>query len=131
MARPQNSPRGLFQKERIDVGSQQLTYNSTALILNAGIQIAGAGGLITANSTGLTTAGTVETGGALTLGGTLIGSDASGAIVLETTAVLPGDVSADGAGIMLVANSTGSALAINTTGTTWVYANTTTANPAA
>ena len=109
MARPQNSPRGLFQKERIDIGSQSLTYNSTGLILSSAL----------------------TTGGALTLGGALVGSDATGAVILDTTAALPGNVTAGGAGIMLVANSTGTALVINTTGTTWVYANTTTANPAA
>ena len=108
MAHPQSSPRGLFAKERIDVGSQQLTYNSTAMIFSAGVQITGAGGLITANSTGLTTAGTV------TLGGMLIGSGSAGALVLDTTAALPGNVSADG--FVLVENSTGKNLAINTTG---------------
>jgi len=113
MAHPQSSPRGLFAKERIDVGSQQLTYNSTAMIFSAGVQITGAGGLITANSTGLTTAGTV------TLGGALIGSGSAGALVLDTTAALPGNVSADG--FVLVENSTGKNLAINTTGTTWVF----------
>jgi len=114
MARPQNAPKGLFSKQRIDVGSQTLTYNSTALILENGIQVSNAaGGLITANSTGLTTAGTV------TLGGMLVGSGSAGALVLDTTAALPGNVSADG--IVLVENSTGKNIAINTTGTTWVY----------
>ena len=108
MARPQNSPRGLFQKERIDVGSQQLTYNSTALLISGGLTAVGA----------------------VTLGSTLLSGDATGAIILDTTAALPGNVSADGAGILLVSNSSGTALVINTTGTTWVYANTTTANPA-
>ena len=29
MARPQNAPRGLFAKNRVDVGNLELTYNST------------------------------------------------------------------------------------------------------
>ena len=120
MAHPQSSPRGLFAKERIDIGSQQLTFNSTSLNLSGGIKVnSSAGGLLTANASGLTI------GGALTLGGTLIGSDATGAVLLETTSALPGNVTAGAAGILLVTNSTGTSLAINTTGTTWVYMGTT------
>ena len=39
MAHPQNSPRGLFAKNRVDVGKLELTYNGTnkgLLFTNAG-----------------------------------------------------------------------------------------------
>jgi len=146
MASPQNSPRGRFAKERVDVGSQQLTYNSTTLNLSGGIKVSGAaggvitanstsanfakgvkvsngaGGLLTANSTGLTLAGT------LTLGGAITGSDSTtNGIVLTATAALPGDASLEG--FAFLSNSTGNALLINTTGTTWKYLNVTAAQP--
>lgn len=54
MAHPQNSPRGYFSKKRVDVGSQQLTYNSTALILSGGVRLNNKStGQLTCNSTGV------------------------------------------------------------------------------
>lgn len=60
MAHPQNSPRGLFAKARIDAGSQGLTFNSTALILTGGIRLNDkASGQLTSNSTGVNFPGAV------------------------------------------------------------------------
>jgi hypothetical protein len=101
MAHPQSSPRGLFAKQRIDVGSSQLTYNSTALILNNGIKISNAQTL-TGNTTGV------------------IFSDVLGA--------LPGNVN-NSALIGMLTNSTGHALVIATTGTTLKYLNVTSVLP--
>jgi len=101
MARAQNSAKGLFAKDRIDVGSNSLTYDSTSLILSAGLQISAAQ-TITANSTGLVFANPVS--------------------------ALPGSVD-NGVLIGLVRNSTGVALFINSTGTTHVYLNVTSIQP--
>jgi len=52
--RPQNSPRGLFAKSRVDIGALSLTANSTAVTLSGGLYVSGkAKGLLSANSTGL------------------------------------------------------------------------------
>lgn len=60
MARGQNSPRGLFVKNAINVGAQGLTANATHLILTGGIKLnAAANGAIVANTTGVTFAGTI------------------------------------------------------------------------
>lgn len=101
MAHPQSSWRGLWAKARIDIGSSQLTYDSTGLILNAGIKISNAQTL-TADSTGI-----------------VFGNPAS---------ALPGSVDG-GVQIAMISNSTGVALAVNSTGTTWKYLNVTTAQP--
>lgn len=101
MAKPQSSPRGFWAKNRFDVGSNQLTGNSTALILNAGIKISNAQ-TITGNSTGL-----------------VFGNPAS---------ALPGNVD-NGVLIGLLSNSTGVALFINSTGTTHKYLNVTSVQP--
>ena len=55
MAHPQNSPRGLLSKSRIDVGTFTITANSTALLLPAtGFQMAALSSLkVTSNSTGI------------------------------------------------------------------------------
>ena len=55
MEHPQNSPRGLFAKKRIDAGSQSLTYNSTGLILGGALFVSGQTtvGKVSANSTAL------------------------------------------------------------------------------
>jgi hypothetical protein len=100
MAHSQSSPRGLWAKDRIDIGANQLTADSTALLLSAGIQISGAR-YITADSTGF---------------------------VLTSEAALPGDVDG-GVQFTMISNSTGVAMAINSTGTTWKYLNVTDAQP--
>lgn len=54
MAHPQSSPRGLFAKRRIDVGTSQLSFNTTGLILSAGLMVSDkTAHKITANSTGI------------------------------------------------------------------------------
>lgn len=54
MAIPQNSPRGLFAKKRIDVGAQNMTANSTAVIFSGAVAFSGVSSkTITANSTGI------------------------------------------------------------------------------
>ncbi len=96
----QNSPRGLFAKERIDVGSNQVTGNSTALVLSQGVKISDAQTL-TGNSTGI--------------------------VHGDPEAALPS--TDEGAAWTIISNSTGVALAINTTGTTWKYLNVTSVQP--
>jgi len=54
MAHPQSSPRGYFAKKRVDVGSHNLTYNSTAVVFSGAVAFSGvAAKTITANSTGI------------------------------------------------------------------------------
>ena len=54
MAHPQSGPRGLWAKQRIDVGSQSLTYNSTAIRVSGALGIgAYTTAYINANSTGI------------------------------------------------------------------------------
>lgn len=54
MAHPQSSPRGLFAKSRIDVGLQNMTANSTAVIFSGRVAFSGVSGkTIYANSTGI------------------------------------------------------------------------------
>ena len=101
MAHPQSSPRGLFAKNRIDVGSQQITQNSTALILSGGIKISNAQ-TFTGNSTGL-----------------VAGNAAS---------ALPGNVD-NGILFGILSNSTGVALFVNSTGTDHKYLNVTSIQP--
>jgi len=101
MARPQSSPRGLFAKQRIDVGSAQLTYDANGLVLNGGVKISNAQTL-TANSWGL-----------------VFGNPAS---------ALPGNVD-NGVLLGLISNSTGVAGFINTTGTAHKYLQVTSVQP--
>jgi hypothetical protein len=101
MAHPQSSPRGLWAKNRIDIGANQLTGNSTALVLSAGIKVSNAQTL-TGNTTGV-----------------VFGDPAS---------ALPGSVD-NGVLIGVLSNSTGVALFINSTGTTHKYLNVTAAQP--
>ncbi len=54
MAHPQSSPRGLFAKQRIDLGGQSLTYNSTAIRVSGSLGIGSyTTKYINANSTGI------------------------------------------------------------------------------
>lgn len=100
MAHPQSSPRGLWAKNRIDIGANEVTGNSTAVLFSKGVQISGAR-YITADSTGF---------------------------ILTAEAALPGNVDG-GDQFTLISNSTGAAMAVNTTGTTWKYLNTTDSQP--
>ena len=101
MAHPQSSPRGLWAKNRIDIGASNLTADSTGVTFSAGVKISNAQTL-TGNSTGL-----------------VFGDPAS---------ALPGNV--DNAVLVgVISNSTGVALFLNSTGTTHKYLNVTTAQP--
>ena len=53
MATPQNSPRGLFAKSRIDVGAWSITQNSTALIMPNSVRIGSKATYLSSNSTGV------------------------------------------------------------------------------
>ncbi len=97
---PQTSPRGLRAFNAIDVGSNRITGDSTALLLSQGIQISGAR-YITADTTGF---------------------------VLTAEAALPGNVDG-GIQFTMIDNSTGVAMGINSTGTTWKYFNLTDSQP--
>ncbi len=101
MAHPQSTPRGYIATQRLDVGSNQLTGNSTALILNAGVKISNAaGGQLTANSTGLIAPGSIfpsaNAGAAVTANSTSVIVSAlqigawSTAITVDSTGILLG-----------------------------------------
>lgn len=54
MAHPQSSPRGLFAKSAVAIGTHQLRYNSTAVIFPGRVAFSGVSGkTIYANSTGI------------------------------------------------------------------------------
>lgn len=79
MAHPQNSPRGLFAKARIDTGTQTLTFNSTALILEGGVRLNdAANGQLTSNSTGVNFPGSLF----------LTGQAVKGKLSANSTAIL-------------------------------------------
>lgn len=104
MARPQTTNRGARAAERIDIKANQLTNNASGLRLNLGLALSGEGtDYITQNSTSVNFPSGVR-------------------FHLETAAPsgrqYPGTV-------YMVGNSTGNLLAINTTGTTWAYIQTT------
>lgn len=134
MARPQNSPRGNFAKNKITVGSQELTNNSTALILAGGLTVS-ALRTMTGNSTALVLDGglTVSSLRTITGNSTALVLDKgvkisnsqtitanSTAILLPTRSTLP--TTRQVGGLVFVSNSTGKMLAYHSTGTTWVYA---------
>ena len=80
MARPQNSPKGLFAKNRVDVGNLEFTYNGTV--------------------DGLTFTNTDDTHATAVPGNVRIATNPT---------LVPGN------------NSTGRFLALNTTGTSWLF----------
>ena len=92
MAHPQNSPRGLWAKNRLDIGDNEITHDATGIVLSAGIKISNKQS-VTANSTGF---------------------------IFSTVAAKPAARSS--AKWAFFRNSTGvNNLAINVTGTTWKY----------
>jgi nitrous oxidase accessory protein NosD len=117
MPHPQSSPRGYFAKKRIDVGTSQFTFNSTALLLDDGVRLNGqANGLLTANSTGVIFAGAAFISNQTTIGKLSANS---------TSLTLPGNWKMTGshANAIFTANSTGikigtKYISTNTTGTT-------------
>lgn len=100
MAHPQSSGRGYISHDRVDIGAQQLTDATTALSLSGAVTLNGLQKL-TGNSTGIVH-GNPET-------------------AIPTTD--------NGAAWTVISNSTGVAIAVNTTGTTWKYLNVTSVQP--
>jgi len=106
MAHPQTTPRGVIAARLIQLNdtsgnSTNLTQDSTGVVLSGGVKLNSAR-IITANSTAYT---------------------------LTAESVLPGNVDG-GVAFTIVSNSTGVAMAVNTSGTTWKYLNVTTKQPA-
>ena len=99
MAHPQGTPRGYFAKKRIDVGSSQITYNSTGLVLSAALYLSGAtGSKMTGNSTGVIAVGSV----------TVSNQAVFGKVSANSTAlVLPNSVRVGAKTTYLSSNSTG------------------------
>jgi len=93
MAHVQSSPRGAFGKERIEVGAQALSANSTALLV----------------------AGQIRVNGARYLGGNSTG------YLLTPEATLPTTDGGDYKVTLVVTAGGTASLAVNTTGTTWKY----------
>lgn len=124
MAHPQSSPRGLWAKERIDVGANQITGNSTALVLSAGLTVSNAQTL-TGNSTTLIVSGGIKVSNAQQLT-----ANSTGFIAGNAASALPGNIDN---GILwgIGSNTTGVFLFVNTTGTEHQYVNTTSVQPTA
>ena len=123
MARPQNAPKGLFVKDQINVGTSELTGNSTGnLLLSGGVQLSGVStAILTADSTGNVSA---------SAGVKLSGEDTL--LTANSTAII-GSVARltlNSMDMRLASNSTGVGLQINTTGTTWLWTSTTSVGPA-
>ena len=148
MAHEQNSPRGLWAKKRIDIvgsSSDTITGNSTGIVLGAGIKISNrANATITGNSTGIVLVAGIKisnqanatiTGDAsgIVVAGAIkisnkksISANATG-LILPTSAAIP--TARSSCKFAILTNSTGNAVLINTTGTTWKYLNVTSVLP--
>lgn len=110
---PQNSPRGLFAKKRLVVGSDGLAFTSYANSTS----------LIAANSTGLTVAGGVRLNGARYIRAN------STAYLFTAQAAKPSTRTA-GFNWTFITNSTGvNGIALRTTATTWKYVSVTSVLP--
>ena len=124
MAHPQNSPRGLFAKQAI------LVEEGVGILF--GDYDTGSSALLTASASGLEVAGSVKISGQTlaTISGDARGLSLSGSSILFSA---PSDAIPSGvdraATLWMVSNSTGFAVTVNTTGTTWKYLNTTDAQP--
>ena len=128
MAHPQSSPRGYVAKQRIDVAGAQATADTTGnLRLNAGLALSGeTTDIITQNSTALLLAGGLalsgETTDVITQNSTAVAMPSG--LTLKNLSAAPATRYAPGSAVF-VTNSTGSMIALNTTGTTWTYCNVT------
>ena len=122
MAHPQSSPRGLWAKNRIDVGSNQITGNSTALVLSAGLTVSNLQTL-TGNSTTLIVSGGVKISNAQQLT-----ANTTGLVFDDAATALPGNID-NGVLIGVMTNTTGVAAFVNSTGTTHKYLLTTSVQP--
>ena len=115
MAHPQNSPRGLFAKNRIDVGASQITGTATGLKFNLGLALSDETDYITQNSTAVV----LPTGLALSGQSDYLTANSTAPLLFPTTAALPS--TREVGGIAFVSNSTGKMFAYHSTGTTWLY----------
>jgi hypothetical protein len=125
MAHPQGTNRGYIAKQRIDVGKAQSTYDSTGNVkFNAGLALSGGSDVITQDSTG----NVAITDGIKISGQTsAVTQSANGLIIPVVTSAPTGRV--HNGTIAVLQNSTGQAVMLNTTGTTWKYLNVTDAQP--
>lgn len=122
MARYQNSPRGAFSKKYIDIGGQAIqAASATGLQLPAGLALSGKTSYMTQNSTGVVFPGAVQVSAKKYI------SANSTAIILSTVAAKP--ATDNGAAFTMISNSTGVALAVNSTGVTWKYLQVTSVQP--
>jgi len=136
MAKSQNSPRGSFAKQRIDLAAsgeiylhdyssddELITGNSTGLIVAGGVKVSNkANAQLTGNSTGLVVVGGVKISNAKYVTANTTG------YIFTTAAALPAARSS--AKIMVGTDSTGvNFVGVNTTGTTWKYLNVTSVKP--
>ena len=111
MTHPQNSPRGLHSKKKYEVGAEGVIftdYHATNALLDA-------------NSTGLLIPAQIRIGGAR-----YINANSTGFVVTAEAAIPTTD---EGAAFTIISNSTGVAMAVNSTGTTWKYLNVTSVQP--
>ena len=141
---PQSDRKGLWQKDQIDVNAQSITGNSTAIKLSGGIALSGDTKYVTANSTAVKFTGGV----ALSGGASYVTANSTASLVLTAgirvsnkkyitanstgfilTAVAAKPTADNGAAFTMISNSTGVALAINSTGGTWKYLLTTSVQP--
>lgn len=125
MARPQNSPRGLFSKNGIAVGAATITADSTGNVkASGGVKVSNGAATLTGNSTGnLVLSGGVKLNNVQTLK-----SNSTGALVVG--APLAAKPSTDqGVAFGIVSNTTGVGIVVNSTGTTWKWLSTTATQP--
>jgi len=146
MAHPQNSPRGLFAMNRIDIDDAQLTDDASGnLLASAGLALSGQSDAITQTAStlkvpvGLSLSGRTEVitqdasgvnlPGAISLSGQsgLITQSSTG-VVLPTVTTIPSARAGNGT-LSVISDSTGQCVVINQTGTTWVYLNITSVRP--
>lgn len=125
MAHPQTTPRGVWAAKKYLVGSSEITFDSTGLVLSAGIKISdAAGGVLTANATELILPGAIKISNVYALS-----ADSTGIVFDDPIAGLPGAIDG-GAQLAGILNSTGNfAIGINTTGTDWKFLLTTSILP--
>lgn len=121
MPQPQNSPRGSFGKKKITIGDSNLQANSTGIYLSAGLALSGKTAMATQNSTGVIFPDQIQINAARYINAN------STAFIVTAEATLP--TTDNGAAFTIISNSTGVAIAVNSTGTTWKYLNVTSVQP--
>ena len=125
MARPQNSPRGLFSKGVIAVGAAQLSADSTGNVkASGGVKVSNGNATLTGNSTGhLVLSGGVKLNNVQTVRANSTGN----LIVGAPLAAKP--TTDQGVAFGIVSNSTGVGIVVNSTGVTWKWLATTAVQP--